>query len=320
MKGCMKFTDIHINVASPEESLVFPGPRRPTELEMDIIAAVQQRIGGSPKDDFMIAWNGWFFRGRRDRQVVDGEWLRLRRMSSMAPKLDALPSPLPSATKAMLLSPMLSGGGLVYVIGAPGSGKTTTCSAALTTRLEVFGGFAYTVEDPPEMPLNGWHGDGYCSQTWVAGDSRADWQEAFRGVLRSQPSGTHCILYVGEVRDAESASALIRAASSGFLVFATGFGTDIPAAIDSLVRLAAGDNDHKPVLDAVSSVLRLVLHQRITDGQLSVRALVSANARTAIANKIRAGMLSHLEGDLQFQANQLMSGVDIFQEQARRGG
>lgn len=314
----MDFTDIHININAPEESLVFPGPRLPSPLELDIIAAIQQRMGTLAKDDFMVSWNGWFFRGRRDRQVVDGEWLRLRRMSSEPPRLDALPSPLPRAMESMLLSSSLVSGGLVYVIGAPGSGKTTTCSASLTSRLEAYGGYAYTVEDPPEMPLNGWHGRGYCSQTWVAGDSRADWQEAFRGVLRSQPSGTPCILYVGEVRDAESAAALVRAASSGFLVFATGFGTDIPSALDMLIRLAAGDGDIKPVQDAVSNVLRLVVHQRITDGTLSVRTLVSANGRTPIANKIRGGMLTHLEGDLQFQANQLMMNVDIFQEQAKK--
>lgn len=315
----MDFTDIHINTTSPDESLVFPGPRRPNDLERDVIAAVQQRVGTLTKDDFMVSlMNGCFFRGRRDRQVVDGEWLRLRRMSAEPPRLDALPSPLPQAMKGMLLSPALLGGGLVYVIGAPGSGKTTTCSAALTSRLEAFGGYAYTVEDPPEMPLNGWHGDGYCSQTWVAGDSRADWQEAFRGVLRSQPSGTPCILYVGEVRDSESATALIRAASSGFLVLATGFGNDIPTAIDTLVRLAAGEGDTKAVLDSVANVLRLVLHQRINDGQLAIRAMVSANGRTPIANKIRGGMLSHLEGDLQFQANQLMTGLDLFQEQTKK--
>lgn len=318
MKLNMDFTDIHINTTSPDDSLVFPGPRHPTDLERDVITAVQQRVGTLIKDDFMVSWNGLFFRGRRDRQVVDGEWLRLRRMSAEAPNLARLPSPLPQVMKDMLMSHSLLSGGLVYVIGSPGSGKTTTCSAALTSRLEKFGGYAYTVEDPPEMPLNGWHGDGYCSQTWVAGDSRADWQEAFRGVLRSQPSGTPCILYVGEVRDSESAVALIRAASSGFLVLATGFGTDIPTAIDTLVHLAAGDGDHKPALDSVSNVLRLVLHQRISENQLSIRALVSANGRTSIANKIRGGMLSHLEGDLQFQANQMMTGVDIFQEQVKK--
>lgn len=312
------FTDIHINVITPEESLVFPGPRRPTDSETRLIVSVMRRVESISKSDFMVTWNGYFFRGRRDRQVVDGEWVRLRLMADEPPRLDALPSPIPHAIRDMALSPSLLSGGLVYVIGAPGSGKTTTCSAAVVSRLETFAGYAYTMEDPPEMPLNGWHKEGYCSQTWVAGDHKADWHEAFRGALRSQPTGTPCMLYVGEVRDAESASALIRAATSGFLVFATGFGTDIPSAIDTLVRLASQDSDPKPVQDALSNVLRLVLHQRIVDGKMSIRALASANGRTPIANKIRSGMLTHLEGDIQFQANQLMMNLDIFLEQSRK--
>ena len=40
-------------------------------------------------------------------------------------------------------------------------------------RLGSCGGAAFTVEDPPELPLNGFHGQGYCTQTWVAGDGTA---------------------------------------------------------------------------------------------------------------------------------------------------
>lgn len=313
-------TDIHIKVSDPAQSLVFPGPHRPeTDAEKALISTIIERATSVNKNDFMVTVNGLFFRGRRDGQVVDGEWLRMRRMASVPPTLDSLPSPIPAGVKSMLLSPALAAGGLVYVIGAPGSGKTTTCSATLVSRLASFGGYAYTVEDPPEMPLNGWHKHGYCAQTWVGGDNSAEWQEALRGVLRSQPAGTPCILYLGEVRDSSSAAAMLRAASSGFLVVATGFGTDIPSAIDTLTRLAAGDGDPKAVLDSLAAILRMVLHQRITpDGKVVVRMLASALGRTPVANKIRNGQLPHLEGDVQFQANQLMMGLDVFSEQIKK--
>lgn len=311
-------TDIHLCLTDISQSLVFPGPRKITIDTQQMALDLVERCKSINKDDFMVTWNNLFFRGRRDRQAVDSQWLRLRRMASESPTLDNLPSPLPGLVKRMVLSPYLSNGGLVYVIGAPGSGKTTTCAASLVSRLHEYGGYGYTVEDPPEMPLNGWHGDGYCCQTWVSGDSIADWSESLRGVLRSQPSNTRCILFVGEVRDRESATALLRAASSGFLVFATGFGTDIPSAIDSVCRLAAGDADPRSTQDAMSNVLRLVLHQRIVDGKLAIRALATTNGRTPVAIKIRDGRLTHLEGDIQFQSNQIMMGVDIFDDQLKK--
>lgn len=313
-------TDIHIKIGDPGQSLVFPGPHRPeTERERAIISTIIDRAASVNKKDFMVTVDGLFFRGRRDGQVVDGEWLRMRRMASVPPTLDTLPSPIPAGVKSMLLSPTLGAGGLVYVIGAPGAGKTTTCSAMLVSRLAAYGGYAYTVEDPPEMPLNGWHKEGYCAQTWVAGDNGAEWQEALRGVLRSQPAGTSCILYLGEVRDSNSAAAMLRAASSGFLVIATGFGTDIPSALDTLARLAGGDGDPKSVQDALASILRLAVHQRLTpEGKLVVRILASAIGRTPVANKIRSGQLNHLEGDVQFQANQLMMNLDVFGEQLKK--
>lgn len=313
-----KITDMHLCLASPGKSLLFPGPTSITAEYDDLVKEITAYTDKIKKDDFMVTYGPYFFRGRRDRQAVDGDWLRLRRMASTPPIITELPTPMPTGVKKLVMSPHLLTGGLVYVIGAPASGKTTSCSAAVVSRLTEFGGYAYTVEDPPEMPLNGWHGKGYCSQTWVPGDSLADWQSAFRGVLRSQPSATPCILFVGEVRDAESAAALVRAASSGFLVLATGFGTDIPSSLDTLVRLASEGMELKSTLDSLSNVLRLVIHQRIVNGHLTARVLASANGRTAVAAKLREGRLTHLEGDIQYQDNQVMSGADIFMEHLKQ--
>lgn len=314
----MNFTDIHIHTLAPEKSLLFPGPRCVGQEDMPMVQALLEQSKKTAKSDFMISLpDHLFFRGRRVIEV-SGEWLKFRRMESIPPTLETLPSPMPAIMKKILLSDKLLNGGLVYIVGAPGSGKTTTCAASVVSRLLMYGGYGSTVEDPPEMPLNGWHEQGYCAQTWVSGDTCADWQEALRGVLRSQPARTPCMLYVGEVRDAESAAALIRAASSGFLVFATGFGNDIPGAIDNLVRLISGDSDTQSTLNSLAGVLRICMHQRINDHKLSARMLVSAHAHTPIANKIRSGMLIHLEGDIQFQSNQLMSGVDVLDEQSKR--
>jgi len=302
-------TDLHLKADSLEGSLSFPGPAPLSERLREFAKEMLARCNAFRKDDFMLSLDGTFWRGRRDSQAVDGIWYRLRRMPSDPPSLSNLPSPLPSQVKAMLMSQKLRNGGLIYICGAPGNGKTTTASGSVVSRLREYGGFAYTIEDPPEMPLNGWHNDGYCTQTWVAGDTGADWHESFRGVLRSQPAGTSLILYVGEVRDRESAQALIRAASNGFLVIATGFGTDIITGLDSLIKLAGEDS-----ISSLAGLIRVVLHQRITSDAIIVSALASQGPSTMVAARIRSRQLSHLINDIQFQANRMRLGSNPLEE------
>ena len=309
LAGLSEASDIHLCVDDLRRSLAFPGPMLAMEIDPNGVLALAQRADAVQRSDFLLQHGDCFFRGRRDTQAVDGNWVRLRRIPPVAPSLDTLPSPLPSAVRAMLLSPLLATGGLVYVIGAPASGKTTTASAIVKSRLEAFGGMCYTLEDPPEMPLNGWHGPGYCSQTWVAGDTAEGWAEGFRGALRSQPAGSALMMYVGEVRDAQSAQALVRAAANGFLVVATGFGTDIATGIDSLLRLAGVDHD---ITATFASLLRIVLHQRIVNGSVRASFLASPNGHSAVANKIRHGEISHLGTELAFQATEAAHGGHAF--------
>lgn len=302
-------SDIHICESALGESLLFPGPvRAPTEA-LGYLDTLLKQCDACRKNDFMITHEGEFFRGRREVRAVDGTWFALRRIPSVPPSLQTLPSPLPPPLMRLLLSPYLMGGGLVYVIGSPGAGKTTTASGAVISRLMEFGGFAYTVEDPPEMPLNGWHDKGYCRQTWVAGDQSADWAESFRGILRSQPVGTPIILFVGEVRDGESAEAMMRAAANGFLVIATGFGMDIPSGIEALVRMSS---NREALLSSLSGTLRLAIHQRLHNGQIAATSLANKDGKSQIAAKIRAGQLAHLVSDIQFQANQMMMQNNLF--------
>ncbi|TCT10726.1 twitching motility protein PilT [Tepidamorphus gemmatus] len=291
-----RHSDLHLKADDLARSLAFPGPIRLAEAHLGLAAELLELCQSIGRDDFTVEHLGVTWRGRRDRLVVDGIWYRLRRLPDAPPRLDALPSPLPRHVQAMLMSERLQPGGLVYVTGAAGAGKTTTASAMVVSRLARFGGIAYTIEDPPEMPLNGWHGDGYCSQTTVAGDSSADWMESFRGALRSQPAATHQMLFVGEIRNRESAQLMLRAASNGFLVVATGFGTDIVSALDSLAKLAGAE--HQAML---GNMVRLVIHQRLRDGRLEARALASPSASGPVAARIRGGQFVHLVGDIQQQ-------------------
>lgn len=285
-------------------SLIFPGPRKAqTEEECELLTRLFALVAGAAKREFFVRLEEplAIFRVQRVEQSVDGLWFRLRRSSTVAPTLETLPSRLPSYIEAQLMSERLLGGGLVLVCGQPGSGKTTTASSVVTSRLLRYGGFAYTIEDPPEiLALNGWHGQGYCVQTEVY-SGEAGWEESIKDLLRSQPVGARLMLYVGEVRSAEAARMMIRAASNGFLVITTTFASDIISGIDAVYQLVGQD-----YLLSLSQVLRLVVYQRLRSEPvraLEAIALAVEGADSRAAVLIRSRQLGQLKDEVIYQTN-----------------
>lgn len=118
--------------------------------------------------------------------------------------------------------------GLVLVTGATGAGKTTTLYALLR-HLTSDHRKIISIEDPIEYDLPG------VDQAEVHRKIGLDFATLVRSVLRQDPN----VLMVGEVRDAETAEAVVRAANSGRLVFATTHAVHVGAALDSLVALGA---------------------------------------------------------------------------------
>lgn len=310
-------TDIHIKTSKNSDghlvldlpaSLIFPGPANACDEHASLLQGLLLLCEATDRVDFMIKHHEVFYRGRRDAQAIDGLWYRLRKMAQTPPTLETLPTPIHETICSALLAPELCRGGLIYVTGGPGSGKTTTASAILVSRLQMYGGVAFTVEDPPELPLNGRHGPGYCTQTMVAGDRSSDWTESLRGILRSQPVGTHLMLFMGEVRDAETAQAMLRAASNGFLVICTSFGTDLISAIDSFYQLLGQE-----YAATLAASLRCILHQRLFDKRLVVELLTSEGPSSRVATIIRGSKITQLKDEIMYQRNAMISGHKPFQ-------
>lgn len=312
-----QFSDVHIH-AKPAQgralsldiagSLLFPGPRCVANAqEENLIRHLFDMVSPVERREFSIRVHEpteAIYRVQRVDAAVDGIWFRMRSTSLVVPTLTTLASRLPTHVEQMLSADNLSRGGLILVAGQPGSGKTTTASAIMATRLMQFGGFGYTIEDPPEiLGLNGWHGSGYCTQTEVYPTPNG-WEDAIKDLLRSQPVGSRLVLYVGEIRTAEAARMIIRAASNGFLVVTTTFATDLISAVDTLYQLLGQD-----YTASLSSVLRVVLYQRFrpesTERRIEAQALYSdgSGSRTAVA--IRSRQLSQLKDELIYQINQV---------------
>ncbi len=135
--------------------------------------------------------------------------------------------------------------GMVLVTGPTGSGKTTTLYASLT-RLYDPSKKIITIEDPVEYELGG------INQIPVNPKRGLSFASGLRSILRQDPD----VVFVGEVRDGETADIAIRSALTGHLIFSTLHTNDAISSIGRLVDMGA-----EPFL--VASVLEGLLAQRL---------------------------------------------------------
>ncbi len=135
--------------------------------------------------------------------------------------------------------------GIVLVTGPTGSGKTTTLYAALK-RINSVENNVLTIEDPIEYHLPG------ISQIEVNNKKGLTFSLGLREILRQDPD----IVYVGEIRDKETATIAIQSALTGHLVFSTLHTNDAPGAVTRLIDLGV-----EPYL--VSSSVTGVIAQRL---------------------------------------------------------
>jgi type II secretory ATPase GspE/PulE/Tfp pilus assembly ATPase PilB-like protein/ActR/RegA family two-component response regulator len=135
--------------------------------------------------------------------------------------------------------------GIVIVTGPTGSGKTTTMYAAIS---DVADGQVnvMTVEDPIEYELVG------ITQIQVETKRNVTFASALRSILRQDPD----VIFVGEIRDAETAEVAAHAASTGHLVLATLHTNDAMSSVSRLVDLGLDRQ-------TITAVLRGSLAQRL---------------------------------------------------------
>lgn len=259
-------TDIHLSTDGSGPVILFPGQHLAEVEHEHLIQALIAGVKSHPNRKKIELGEG----GRwRVQPMREGRYA-LRRLRDRCPDLDTLG--LPQWVKALLLgSSMRMTGGLVLFFGLTGAGKTVTFGAALTARLRLFGGYALTLEDPPEDLLEGWHGSGYCEQ--LDASELGGFENGIHAALRCFPAKDASMLGFGEVLDSHTAAQLFRLAGDGHLVMATVHARTIPAGLERLASMAkaAGEANANELLAAS---LQLSVHQRFDErGQLQVTAL-----------------------------------------------
>jgi len=174
-----------------------------------------------------------------------GESVVMRILDKTALRLDFESLGMRQSLREMIDRLIAKPHGLVLVTGPTGSGKTTTLYAALSKlydpRKKII-----TIEDPVEYELPG------INQIPVNPKRGLTFATGLRHILRQDPD----IIFVGEIRDAETAEIAIRSALTGHLIFSTLHTNDAVSSIGRLIDMGA-----EPYL--MASVLEGALAQRL---------------------------------------------------------
>lgn len=260
--------------------------------------------------------NRIIFRGHSINSI-EGKVYIFRRLPSFIPDIEELG--MQKNIIELLTHDRLNQGGLVIVAGETGQGKSTTAAAAIAHRLKTYGSFCLTIEDPVELPLQGFYeGDkkrGVCFQTQADGEGIT---EAIKSSLRCYPSISNSILFLGETRDAVMASEVLKIAANGHLVITTLHGADLLLSLKRFMGLAMADknSNEAEVKSMFSSVFRLIIHQKMEikangNRQIKQKVLFSSNVNSNIASRLKSGSIEMLSTDVQNQNMMLDKGSSI---------
>jgi twitching motility protein PilU len=156
--------------------------------------------------------------------------------------------------------------GLILMVGATGSGKSTTLASMLDYRNEQKAGHILTIEDPVEFIFQ--NKKCIVNQREVGSDT-LDLRIALKNALRQAPD---CIL-IGEVRDKDSMTAAIQYAQSGHLCLATLHANNSYHAMNRIISFYPLEN-RPALLEDLSATLKSVISQRLVRNLKGGRAAV----------------------------------------------
>lgn len=164
--------------------------------------------------------------------------------------------PLASLNLPPVLSDLiLEKRGLLLVVGATGSGKSTTLASMIDSRNEQLTGHILTVEDPVEYQFR--NKKSIVNQREIGADTQS-LQTALKNALRQAPD----VILIGEIRDRETMSAAIAYAQSGHLCLATLHGNNSYHALNRILSFYPVEV-RPTMLGDLGSALKAIVSQRL---------------------------------------------------------
>ena len=184
--------------------------------------------------------------------------------------------------------------GLVLVTGPTGSGKSTTLAAIIDQANRTRKDHIITVEDPIEFVHKS---QGCIVNHREVGLHTKSFSSALKGALREDPD----IILVGEMRDLETISLAVEAASTGHLVFGTLHTSSAPKTVDRVIEVfpaSEQDQIRSTLSDGLRAVVAQVLFKRI-DKKGRCAAMEVMVATPAVRNLVREAKTHQLPSMIQ---------------------
>jgi len=217
--------------------------------------------------------------------------LAIRLIPLVIPTIDELG--LPEVCKELILKSR----GLVVVSGPSGSGKSTTLAAMINYLNRVESRRVITIEDPIEYIYS----SDKCTITQrELGSDTLSFAEALKHILRQDPE----VILVGEMRDLETAAAVLTIAETGHLILTTGHATSASQAVERIIDLFPPHERHLAQSRLASFLLGILCQALIpkADGSGRVPAVEIMMASPAVRNTIREGRIHQLPNAILTQA------------------
>jgi len=181
----------------------------------------------------------------------------VRYIPGSVPPLDSLG--LPSVLKEIVMQKR----GLILMVGATGSGKSTSLAAMIDFRNAERSGHILTLEDPVEFIFK--NRKSVVNQREVGTDTKA-FQTALKNALRQAPD----VILIGEIRDRETMSMALQYAQSGHLCMATLHANNSYHAMNRIISFYPLENRPTLLLD-LSASLQAVVSQRLVRTKAGLR-------------------------------------------------
>jgi len=194
--------------------------------------------------------------------------------------------------------------GLLLMVGATGSGKSTTLAGMVNYRNEKTASHIITIEDPIEFLHS--NKKSIVNQREVGTDTKS-YARALRSAMREAPD----VILVGEIRDRETMQTTMDLAGTGHLAVATLHSNNAAETLDRIINFFP-DDQHAQVYMDLSQYLRAIISQRLVrsvDGQRVAAMEIMLNT-PRIAELIQRGDVSKVKESFRDSTEQGMQTFD----------